>query len=220
MIRVLVVDDHRLVRAGLVTLLQAAGDIEIAGEAADGHQALEMARTERPDVVLMDLSMPGLDGVGATAQLCAELPAARVIALTSFSDRQRVTDVLAAGAVGYLLKDCAPDELLGAVRAAAAGHTPLDARVAGALLPSRTPPVAQRLSDRECDVLRLVASGWRTSRSRVPSALPRALSRRISATSSGTSASRIAPRQRCGPANTSRRSRPDNATTGWDGGPG
>jgi DNA-binding NarL/FixJ family response regulator len=156
---VLVVDDHRLVRAGLVTLLQAADDVEVAGEAADGRQALEIARSQRPDVVLMDLSMPVLDGVAATGQLCAELPDSRVIALTSFSDRQRVTDVLAAGAVGYLLKDCAPDELLAAIRAAAAGHTPLDARVAGALLPSRTPPVAARLSEREREVLRLVASG-------------------------------------------------------------
>lgn len=159
MIRVLVVDDHRLVRAGLVTLLQAADDIEVAGEAADGRQALEIARTQRPDVVLMDLSMPVVDGVAATGQLTAELPDSRVIALTSFSDRQRVTDVLAAGAVGYLLKDCAPDELLSAIRAAAAGHTPLDARVAGALLPSRTLPVVARLSEREREVLRLVASG-------------------------------------------------------------
>ena len=159
MIRVLVVDDHRLVRAGLITLLQAADDLEVAGEAADGRQALEIARAQRPDVVLMDLSMPVLDGVAATGQLCTELPGSRVIALTSFSDRQRVTDVLAAGAVGYLLKDCAPDELLAAIRAAAAGHTPLDARVAGALLPTRTPPVVARLSEREREVLRLVASG-------------------------------------------------------------
>jgi DNA-binding NarL/FixJ family response regulator len=158
-IRVLVVDDHRLVRAGLITLLQAAADIEVVGQAADGSQALDIARAERPAVVLMDLSMPVLDGVAATGRLCAESPETRVIALTSFSDRQRVTDVLAAGAVGYLLKDCAPDELLAAIRAAAAGHTPLDARVAGALLPSRTPPVAGRLSERERDVLRLVASG-------------------------------------------------------------
>jgi DNA-binding NarL/FixJ family response regulator len=107
----------------------------------------------------MDVSMPVLDGVAATSLLSAELPAVRVVALTSFSDRQRVTDVLAAGAVGYLLKDCTPEELFSAVRAAAAGHTPLDARVAGALLPSRVPPAAQRLSDRERDVLRLVAEG-------------------------------------------------------------
>ncbi|HEX5291229.1 MAG TPA: response regulator transcription factor, partial [Streptosporangiaceae bacterium] len=87
MIRVLVVDDHRLVRAGLITLLEAAGDIEVAGEAADGRQALEAARAVAPDVVLMDLSMPVLDGVAATRLLLQERPQARVVALTSFSDR-------------------------------------------------------------------------------------------------------------------------------------
>ena len=159
MIRVLVVDDHRLVRAGLITLLEAAGDIEVAGEAADGRQALEAARAVAPDVVLMDLSMPVLDGVAATRLLLEERPQARVIALTSFSDRQRVNDVLAAGAIGYLLKDSRPDELLAAVRSAAEGHAPLDPRVAGALLPGREPPAADLLSEREKQVLRLAAAG-------------------------------------------------------------
>lgn len=159
MIRVLVVDDHRLVRAGLITLLEAAGDIEVAGEAADGRQALEAARAVAPDVVLMDLSMPVLDGVAATRLLLQERPQARVVALTSFSDRQRVNDVLAAGAIGYLLKDSRPDELLAAVRSAAEGHAPLDPRVAGALLPGREPPAAALLSEREKQVLRLAAAG-------------------------------------------------------------
>lgn len=159
MIRVLVVDDHQLVRAGLSTLLRAADDIEVVGEAADGQQAIDAARAVRPDVTLMDLSMPVLDGVAATRRLLADDPAMRVVALTSFSDRQRVTDVLAAGAVGYLLKDSRPDDLLAAVRAAASGHAPLDPRVAGALLPSREPPPAEQLSDREKQVLRLVAAG-------------------------------------------------------------
>lgn len=159
MIRVLVVDDHRLVRAGLITLLEAAGDIEVAGEAADGRQALEAARAIAPDVVLMDLSMPVLDGVAATRLLLQERPQARVVALTSFSDRQRVNDVLAAGAIGYLLKDSRPDELLAAVRSAAEGHAPLDPRVAGALLPGREPPAADLLSEREKQVLRLAAAG-------------------------------------------------------------
>jgi DNA-binding NarL/FixJ family response regulator len=159
MIRVLVVDDHRLVRAGLITLLEAAGDIEVAGEAADGGQALEAARAVAPDVVLMDLSMPVLDGVAATRMLLEEQPQARVVALTSFSDRQRVNDVLAAGAIGYLLKDSRPDELLAAVRSAAEGHAPLDPRVAGALLPGREPPAADLLSEREKQVLRLAAAG-------------------------------------------------------------
>jgi DNA-binding NarL/FixJ family response regulator len=156
---VLVVDDHQLVRAGLVTLLEAVADIEVVGEAADGRQALEVARTSEPDVVLMDLSMPVLDGIAATRQLLAEQPQLRVVALTSFSDRQRVSEMLAAGAVGYLLKDCAPDELLAGVRAAAQGHAPLDPRVAGLLLPSRAPAPADTLSEREREVLRLTATG-------------------------------------------------------------
>jgi DNA-binding NarL/FixJ family response regulator len=159
MIRVLVVDDHQLVRAGLITLLEAAPDIEVAGEAADGEQALAVAAATTPDVVLMDLSMPVLDGVAATRLLLAELPRTSVIALTSFSDRQRVTDVLAAGATGYLLKDSRPQDLLAAVRAAASGHAPLDPRVAAALLPAREPRLTDQLSDREKQVLRLVAAG-------------------------------------------------------------
>jgi DNA-binding NarL/FixJ family response regulator len=159
MIRVLVVDDHNLVRAGLITLLEAAADIQVAGEAADGQQALEVAAATAPDVVLMDLSMPVMDGVAATRRLLADRPDARVVALTSFSDRQRVTDVLAAGATGYVLKDSRPEDLLAAVRAAASGHVPLDPRVAAALLPAREPPLADQLSEREKQVLRLVAAG-------------------------------------------------------------
>jgi DNA-binding NarL/FixJ family response regulator len=107
----------------------------------------------------MDLSMPGLDGVEATRAIMAELPQTRIVALTSFADRTRVNDILTAGAVGYLLKDCSPEELLSAIRAAAEGHTPLDPRVAGALLPSRQPDPAGLLSDRERAVLNLVATG-------------------------------------------------------------
>jgi DNA-binding NarL/FixJ family response regulator len=158
-IRVLVVDDHRLVRAGLITLLEAAGDIEVVGEAANGRQALEVARAAPPDVTLMDLSMPVLDGVAATRLLLEEQPQVRVVALTSFSDRQRVNDVLAAGAIGYLLKDSRPEDLLAAVRSAAEGHAPLDPRIAGALLPGREPPAADLLSEREKQVLRLAAAG-------------------------------------------------------------
>ena len=159
MIRVLVVDDHRLVRAGLITLLEGAADIVVAGEAADGQQALEVAVATTPDVVLMDLSMPVLDGVAATRLLLAELPRTRVVALTSFSDRRRVTDILAAGATGYLLKDSSPGDFLAAIRAAADGHAPLDPRVASALLPSREPPLTDQLSEREKQVLRLIAAG-------------------------------------------------------------
>jgi DNA-binding NarL/FixJ family response regulator len=158
-IRVMLVDDHRLVRDGLTQLLAGAPDIEVVGEAADGAGVLDQARSCTPEVVLMDLSMPGVDGVAATRLLLAELPAVRVIALTSFSGRQQVDDALAAGAIGYLLKDSTPDVLFDAVRAAAAGHSPLDPRVAAALLPSRPAAPASLLSSRETEVLRLAAKG-------------------------------------------------------------
>jgi DNA-binding NarL/FixJ family response regulator len=154
-----VVDDHHLVRAGLVALLEAEDGIQVAGQAAGGEQAVAVAVDTAPDVVLMDLSMPGLDGVAATRLLLAAVPGARVVALTSFSDRQRVRDVLEAGATGYVLKDARPGDLLAAVRAAADGHVPLDPRVAAALLPAREPAPADQLSDREKQVLRLVAAG-------------------------------------------------------------
>jgi DNA-binding NarL/FixJ family response regulator len=156
--RVLLVDDHRLVRAGLRSLLAPAADIEVVGEAEDGAQALEMAAATGPAVVLMDLSMPVLDGVAATRQLLTDRPDVRVVVLTSFSDRDRVRDALSAGAIGYVLKDCTPEELLSAVRAAALGHAPLDPRVAGALLPSSAAP-GDLLSARETQVLRLVSKG-------------------------------------------------------------
>jgi DNA-binding NarL/FixJ family response regulator len=160
MIRVLLVDDHRLVRAGLRSLLATAGDIEVAGEAADGAEAIELARTVPADVVLMDLSMPGMDGTTATRALAGAYPNLRVVALTSFSDQARVREVIAAGAIGYVLKDCTPEELLAAVRSAHAGHSPLDPRVAGALLPTPGgPTAAEQLSDRERQVLRLASQG-------------------------------------------------------------
>jgi DNA-binding NarL/FixJ family response regulator len=158
-IRVVIVDDHRLVRAGLITLLDAVEDIEVVGEAADGEEGVSVASSAQADVVLMDLSMPVLDGVAATRQLLAQAPKTRVLALTSFSDRQRVADVIAAGATGYLLKDCAPDELVAAIRSSAAGHSPFDPRVAGALLPTSTRSPAENLSSRELEVLRHAARG-------------------------------------------------------------
>ena len=165
MIRVLVVDDHQLVRAGLRVLLQTAEDLDVVGEAADGEQALVLARELQPDVVLMDLSMPVLDGVAATRRLAAEQPATRVVVLTSFAETERVQQALAAGAVGYLLKDCDPHELMSGVRAAAQGFAPIDPRVTRALLPgahSPAPPPSsppEVLSGREVEVLALVAKG-------------------------------------------------------------
>jgi DNA-binding NarL/FixJ family response regulator len=159
---VLLVDDHRLVRAGLVALLQTAADLAVIGQAADGEQALLLARELRPDVVLMDLSMPVLDGVQATRRLLRDQPATRVVVLTSFLDTARVNEALSAGAVGYLLKDCDPEDLIAGVRAAAQGHAPLDPRVTRALLPGATitpGPPADVLSSREAQVLTLVAEG-------------------------------------------------------------
>ena len=163
MIRVLVADDHQLVRAGVRTLLDAEPDITVVAEARDGAEAIESAAGTAPDVVLMDLSMPGLDGVEGTRGVLAARPETRVLVLTSFSDRERVREVLAAGAIGYVLKDSEPAELVAAVRAAARGHVPIDPRVAAALLPSSAGPVrdgaAAGLSPRETEVLRLVAQG-------------------------------------------------------------
>lgn len=158
-IKVLLVDDHPLVRTGLSTLLGAAGDMTVVGEAADGAEAVRRNAADPADVVLMDLSMPVLDGVAATRQLLTDQPRTRVVVLSSFSDRLRVRDAIAAGAVGYVLKDSSPEELLAAVRAAAAGHAPLDARVAGALLPSTAPDPVAALSEREREVLELASRG-------------------------------------------------------------
>ncbi|MBT9256556.1 response regulator transcription factor [Phycicoccus sp. MAQZ13P-2] len=163
MIRVLVADDHQLVRAGVRTLLDAEPDITVVAEARDGAEAVESAVGTEPDVVLMDLSMPVLDGVEGTRGVLAALPATRVLVLTSFSDRDRVREVLAAGAIGYVLKDSEPADLVAAVRAAAQGHVPIDPRVAAALLPGTGDPVrdgeAVGLSPRETEVLRLVSQG-------------------------------------------------------------
>lgn len=160
MIRVLLVDDHQLVRAGLASLLGAAEDVIVVGQAGDGAAAIQQARELAPDVILMDLSMPVLDGVAATRQIVDELPAVQVLVLTSFSDRTRVDLALGAGAIGYLLKDSEPADLLAAVRAAARGESPLDPRVARALLPRRAAedPMGT-LSAREREVLTLVSKG-------------------------------------------------------------
>jgi len=159
MTTVLLVDDHRLVRAGLAALLAATEDIEVVGEASDGRQAVELAARLHPDVVLMDLSMPVLDGVAATRSIVAEAPGTHVVVLTSFADHHRVTDAVAAGAVGYLLKDCDPRDVVTAVRSAAGGNAPIDPRVARALLPAPSGRRDDALSARELQVLRLLAQG-------------------------------------------------------------
>jgi DNA-binding NarL/FixJ family response regulator len=155
-IRVLLVDDHPLVRAGLAGLLAAEG-VAVVAQASNGEEALAAVRESEPDVVLMDLSMPGMGGVEATRRLLAERPRTRVIVLTSFHQQARVMEALRAGAVGFLLKDSDPADVVAAVRSAAEGNSPVDPRVAGYLLPGASSEGG--LSPREEQVLRLVAQG-------------------------------------------------------------
>ena len=160
MIRVVLADDHELVRAGLSELLGAAEDIDVVAAAADGEEAVAVVAEHGPDVVLMDLSMPGMDGLEATRRITAADPGVHVVALTSFSDGPQVLAALDAGAVGYLLKDAAPDELRNGVRAAARGESPLSPKAARALVASRAEgsgPV--ELSPREREVLDCIADG-------------------------------------------------------------
>jgi DNA-binding NarL/FixJ family response regulator len=159
-IDVVLVDDHALMREGLRTLVDAAPDLRVVGCAADGAEALEQIATTAPHVVVMDLSMPTMDGVTATRRITAEHPAVQVLVLTSFSDGERVLDALDAGATGYLLKDAEPAELLAAIRSVADGRSPLDPRVARTLLTARrTPTPTVDLTEREREVLALVGLG-------------------------------------------------------------
>jgi DNA-binding NarL/FixJ family response regulator len=159
MIRVLLVDDHQLVRAGLEQLLGAADGIEVVGAASNGEGAVDLAVKTQPDVVLMDLVMPGVGGVEATRRILAAAPTAAIVVLTSFSDQERILDALDAGAVGYLLKDVEPAELLAGVRAAAKGDSPLDPKAARQLLLSRSGRPVAGLTPREVEVLALVRRG-------------------------------------------------------------
>ncbi|MGD9700942.1 MAG: response regulator [Acidimicrobiia bacterium] len=159
-IRVLVVDDHVVVRSGLEQLLATTDDIELVGTASNGNEAIERVDELHPDVVLMDLSMPELDGVEATRRISAEHPSSHVLVLTSFSDQTRILDALSAGADGYLLKHADPDDIAEAIRAVHAGGSPLDPKAARTLLESRRARQnAPQLTDREREVLLLVREG-------------------------------------------------------------
>lgn len=159
-IRVVIVDDHAVVREGIGRLLDSAEGIEVVALAADGAEAVEAVASANPDVVLMDLSMPGVDGIEATRRLIARDPSARIVVLTTFGDQRRILDALGAGASGYLLKDTQPDEVIAAVRAAAAGGAPLDPKAARVLLDSRkVAEPAAALTPREREVLALLATG-------------------------------------------------------------
>jgi DNA-binding NarL/FixJ family response regulator len=157
MIRVLIADDHAVVRSGLAHLLSTASDITVVGSAGNGREAISAVEESTPDVVMMDLSMPQMDGVAATREITSRHPEVAVVVLTSFSDTARITAALQAGAIGYQLKDADPDDLIAAVRAAAAGGAPLDPRAARVLLDRRQPQFA--LSARETEVVRLVSEG-------------------------------------------------------------
>jgi DNA-binding NarL/FixJ family response regulator len=161
MIRVLVVDDHWLVRHGLSLLFESAEDVTLVGEAANGLEAVEKTRELQPDVVLMDLSMPVMDGVEATRRIVSNHPAIKVVALSSFAERRTVLEAIDAGAAGYLLKDGDMDDILRAVRAANQGESPLAPRAAQAILSARPARQLPALSTREREVVDLVISGLR-----------------------------------------------------------
>jgi DNA-binding NarL/FixJ family response regulator len=158
MIRVLLCDDHTVVLVGLERLVSTFDGIEVVGTAANGLLAVEAAAALRPDVILMDLQMPIMDGIEATRRITATLPTCQVVVLTSFSDRARIKGALAAGAIGYQLKDATPNEIEAAIRAAARGEAPLATKVALELVRGDSADEAQ-VSPRELETLGLVARG-------------------------------------------------------------
>lgn len=160
MINIIIVDDHELIRMGIQQFLANQPEVKVVGTAADGAAAVRLCQELKPDVVLMDLAMPDIDGVEATRRITAQQPDVRVLVLTSFSDRERILNAIDAGAVGYLLKDAAPDEILRGIRAAARGESPLSPKAANTLLAARKERLEVReLSPRETEVLVLVANG-------------------------------------------------------------
>jgi DNA-binding NarL/FixJ family response regulator len=160
MIRLLIADDHPLVRNALTQLLGAVEDIEVVATTANGREAVTMALETSPDVVLMDLEMPELNGMEATRELIAADPSARVVILTTFSDRENIMGALDAGALGYLLKDAEPEEIIRGVRSAARGDSPLAPRAAREMITQRSEAAVDTgLSARETEVLALVGEG-------------------------------------------------------------
>lgn len=170
MIRVLICDDQAIIRDGLEMLLKLERDLQVVGQAQDGAQAVELAGAHQPDVVLMDLKMPGVNGVEAMRQIRTRYPAIRVLVLTTYDDDVWVLDAIRAGAAGYVLKDTPREKVLEAIRGTAAGKTFVDPVVAGKLLeqvasrPAQpSPELADKLTEREAAVLRLLARGLSNS---------------------------------------------------------
>jgi two-component system, NarL family, response regulator LiaR len=159
-IRLVLADDHWVVREGLKMYLAREPDFEIVGEAEDGMQAVRLARELKPDVVVMDLLMPGMDGIAATSAIRSQTPEVEVLALTSVLEDEHVVAAVRAGAIGYLIKDTRGDELKQAIRSAAAGQVHLSPQAAARLMREvRAPDSPEALTDRETDVLRLMAEG-------------------------------------------------------------
>lgn len=168
-IKILLADDHPLVRAGLRAVLAAEPDLEVVAEAADGRQALTAARQHRPEVVVMDITMPGLNGIEATRQMVHDL-GVRVVALSTHGDRQFVAAMLQAGALGYLIKSVAAEDLVAAIRAVAAGRAYLGAQITGVVVSDYLQRLDQidsadheELTPREREVLQLIAEGHTTT---------------------------------------------------------
>lgn len=159
MIRLVIADDHPIVRAGLVGLLDDEPGFEVVGQAADGAAAVEVVEETKPDVVLMDLRMPVLDGVGATTRLVQSGSTARILILTTYESDDQILAAIEAGASGYLLKAAPQDEIIAGIRSVAEGQTALSPQVAVRLVERMRQPAAQALSERELDVLRLVRDG-------------------------------------------------------------
>jgi NarL family two-component system response regulator LiaR len=166
LIKVLIADDHQVVRQGLRTFLELQDDIRVVGEACDGDEAVQMVRQLQPDVVLMDLVMPRMDGITATRQVKDLGTSVKIIALTSFTEDDKVFPAIQAGASSYLLKDVSPDELVEAIRAAYRGESRLHPRIAQKLMQQvaqqtnlRREPLVEELTEREMDVIRAVAQG-------------------------------------------------------------
>lgn len=162
-IRILIVDDHQMVREGLKTFLEIQPDIEVAGEAGDGESALAAAGKVRPEVVLMDLVMPGMDGIETIRKMKEAHPEVRIVALTSFSEDEKIYSAIRAGACGYLLKDVTPAELVETIRAAHRGEKRLHPKIAQKLVETIAqdgrPAAPEELSRRELEVLRCLAKG-------------------------------------------------------------